>query len=127
MALYADFVEDDRFSKPNSDSFQKVIASKDNFVLVAEKDSKLAGFITASKRLVIRYPAPIMQVDELYVDPAFRRHGVGGQLIREVEKLAAENNCRRVYIESDYKHMLGHRFYEKHGYQNRGYHFLKIV
>jgi PhnO protein len=127
LSLYNDFLETDKFSNLGNDSFQKVLASKNNFVLVAEHDSKLAGFITASARLVVRHPQPIMQVDELYVDPAFRNHGVGKKLILGIEALAKKNYYHRVYVESGYQHEPAHGFYEKNGYEKTGYYFLKVL
>lgn len=119
-------VEEDRYSKPGNDSFKKVLDSKDNFVFVAEEDSKPVGFITVSARSVIRYPKPILQVDELFVDADFRKHGVGRQLIQAVEAFAQDNGYPRIYIESAYKHDVAHKFYEKNGYTNRGYYFQKV-
>lgn len=127
MALYADFIETDRFSNLNNDSFLKVVGSDSNYIFVAEADDKLVGFITASSRLVVRYPDPIMQVDEFYVDSRFRERGIGQKLIREVEIIASEINCNRIYIESAYKHELGHKFYEANGYKKSGYYFLKVL
>ncbi|HZL08193.1 MAG TPA: GNAT family N-acetyltransferase [Candidatus Dormibacteraeota bacterium] len=127
MALYDAFMEVERYSKLNSDSLQAVIASKDNFILVAEEDHKLAGFITASARLVVRYPQPIMQVDELYVDPDFREHGLGRQLIQGIESIAAEHDYHRVYIESGFQYEGAHKFYQKNGYEKDGYYFKKVL
>ncbi len=126
MALYTDFVGKD-YSKLNSDSFLAVLAGKNNFVFVAEDNSKLIGLITASKRRVVRYLQPIMQVDELYVDLGFRKHGVGRALIQRVEELARQQDCHRIYIESRYKHESGHKFYNDNGYENHGYYFLKLI
>jgi GNAT superfamily N-acetyltransferase len=127
MDLFNSLVEEDRFSSLDNDSFHKVISSQTNYVLVAEEDSRLIGFITASSRLVVRYTRPIMQVDEFYVEARFRRHGVGTKLIEALEKLALQNNFFRIYIESHYKHELGHRFYEKSGYTKSGYYFQKTL
>jgi len=127
MALYDAFMEVDRYSKLDSDSLEKVIASQDNFILVAENDHELVGFISASARLVVRYPEPIMQVDELYVDPEFREHGVGRQLIQAVEDLARANNWSKIYIESGYKYEVAHKFYEGNDYEKQGYYFKKML
>jgi GNAT superfamily N-acetyltransferase len=127
MALYDVFMEVDRYSKLDSDSLQKVIDSPDNFILVAEQDRKLIGFITASARLVVRYPRPIMQVDELYVDPEFREHGLGRQLIQGIEKIAAKHGYGRIYIESGYAYKVAHKFYRKNGYSQEGYYFKKVL
>ena len=127
MALYDAFMEVDRYASLSKDSFQKVIASKRNFVLIAEDKARLAGFITASARIVVRYPQPIMQVDELYVDPDFREHGLGKKLIQAIEDIAYENNWHRIYIESGYKYTIAHKFYEKNGYEKQGYYFKKVL
>ncbi|MGD0083304.1 MAG: GNAT family N-acetyltransferase [Acidimicrobiales bacterium] len=52
----------------------------------------------------------------LVVAPQWRRHGVGAQLLRATERLAAERGCRRVRLEA----LAGGRaegFYEEKGYQ----------
>ncbi len=125
MSLYNDFVGEDRYSKLENDSFSKVLNSTTNFVYVSEEEGKLVGVATFSVRPVIRYPKPIAELDEMYVDPDSRRHGVGKVLMQEVEKKAKELGCHRVYIESQYKHEQGHKFYESLGYKNYGYHFFK--
>jgi GNAT superfamily N-acetyltransferase len=125
MDLYNIFVGNDRYSQHNNDSFQKVLDSKQNFIYVAEEDNKLIGFATFSIRDVVRYPKPIAELDELFVHEEYRKHGVGKQFMRVIEEKAKELNCHRMYIESHYDHKTAHAFYEKLGYTNYGYHFLK--
>lgn len=125
MQLYNLFVGEDRYSKHDNDSFQKVLESENNYILVVEEKEKLVAFITFSIRNVIRYPRPIAELDELFVDENYRQHGLGKQLMEEVENLAREKNCYRVYIESQYRFKGAHAFYEKLGYSNNGYHFIK--
>lgn len=127
MAMYGDFIETARFAGLDNDGFEKVLASPSNFILVAEMSGKLMGLITASTRPVVRYPIPIMQIDEFYVDAAYREHGVGGKLMDAMVKIAQDQGVRRIYVESGYKHTLGHRFYEKHGYKKEGYYFLRTI
>lgn len=125
MSLYNDFVGEDRYSKLDNDSFSKVLHTSTSFVYVSEKAGKILGIATFSMRHVIRYPKPIAELDEMYVDPNFRRQGIGNELMQAVEKRARELGCYRLYIESQYKHEQGHKFYESLGYKNYGYHFLK--
>ena len=126
MALYAAFLDRD-FSTPGNDGFQTVLNNETTYILVAEDDSKLAGFITASVRPVVRYVRPIMQIDELYVDPDFREHGVGRQLIQGAETIGVENNCHAIYIESGFDYTVAHKFYEKNSYEKVGYYFKKVL
>lgn len=125
MNLYSLFVGDDRYQKPNSDSFNKVVGSKTGFMYLAEADNQIVGYATFSIRYVVRYPKPIAELDELFVSEAYRRHGTGKLLMDAVMEKAKALDCQRMYIESHYKHEGAHKFYEKLGFTNYGYHFLK--
>src|SRR3989338_6204728 len=125
IPLYNGFVGSDRYSKLDNDSFEKVLKSKDNFVFVAEDQEKLVGFASFSVRLVVRYPKPIAELDEIYVSPEYRKKGVGKLLMNKVLKKAKELNCYRLFIESHYDNKIAHNFYEKLGFTNYGYHFIK--
>ncbi|MFH1832608.1 MAG: GNAT family N-acetyltransferase [Candidatus Levyibacteriota bacterium] len=125
VKLYNDFVGEDRYSKKDNDSFHKVLRSRSNFIFVAQDKNNLVGFATFSIRNVTRYKRPIAELDEMYVDTNYRGKGIGKRLMSEVEKQAKKLNCYRLYIESQYKHTLGHKLYESLGYKNYGYHFFK--
>ena len=125
MALYNGFVGEDRYSKHDNDSFEKVLGSPNNHIFVAEEDEKIIGFVTFSIRDVVRYPKPIAELDELFVGIPYQKKGVGHKLMKQVEKAAKKRNCYRMFIESAYRHESAHKFYEKLGYKNYGSHFIK--
>jgi len=127
MKLYNDFVGEDRYSNYDNDSYQKVLQNSSNFIYIGEEDAQIIGFAAFSVRNVVRYPKPIAELDEIYINPNFRKQGVGRKLMESVENKAKELNCYRVYIESQYKHEQGHKFYEALGYKNCGYHFYKSL
>lgn len=125
MELYNLFVGSDRYSKHDNDSFATVINNPNNFIFVAEDGNKIVGFATFSVRDVIRYPKKIAELDELFVLEDYRQKGVGKKLMEQIESKAKELNCYRIFIESHYDHKTAHNFYEKLGYTNYGYHFIK--
>jgi (aminoalkyl)phosphonate N-acetyltransferase len=125
MGLYNAFVGSERYANFDNDSFKRVLHSPRNFVYVAEDEGKLVGFASFSVRDVVRYPRPIAELDELFVGVAWRKHGVGRELMAAVEAKARELDCYRMFIESQYQHTSGHKFYESLGYTNYGYHFVK--
>ena len=125
MELYNEFVGSDRYSHHDNDSFRTVLHSPHNFIYVVEVDEKLIGFASFSVRHVVRYPKPIAELDELFIDPSYRKQGIGRKLMNQVEEKARDLGCHRAYIESNYKYKEGHAFYESLGYTNYGYHFLK--
>ncbi len=125
MKLYNDFVGSDRYAKHDNDSFKKVLENENNYILVVEDEEKLVAFATFSVRDVVRYPRPIVELDELFVASEYRQHGLGKKLLEKVEALARERNCYRMFIESGYEREAAHAFYEALGYTNYGYHFTK--
>lgn len=125
IQLYNDFVGENRYSKFDNDSFKKVLQSPSNHIFVAEEGKKIIGFASFSVRMVVRYSKPIAELDELYVVPEYRKTGVGRKLMEAVLKTANELDCHRLFVESQYKHIIAHKFYEILGFKNYGYHFIK--
>lgn len=125
MQLYNQFVGNDRYSKLDNDSFIKVLKNPNSFIFVVEEKGKLVGFAAFSIRDVVRYPRPIAELDELFVDPEYREKGIGKKLMEKIEKKAKESNCYRIFIESHYDHKTAHKLYEALDYTNYGYHFIK--
>lgn len=125
MNLYNLFVGNDRYSKHDNDSYKKVLNNTKNHMFLAVEDRRIIGYATISLKDVIRYPKPIVELDELFVLAEYRKHGIGRQLMDHVEKKSRELNCQRIFISSHYKHKTAHAFYESIGYTNYGYHFIK--
>jgi putative acetyltransferase len=57
-----------------------------------------------------------VEVKRMYVAPFARRMGIGGQLLRTLERLALERGCAVVRIETGFKQPEAIAFYEKTGY-----------
>lgn len=74
ILMYGDFVENPhRYANKDNDSFVKVLNEPNAHVDLAIVDEKVAGFVTYSLRKVVRYPNPILEVEELFVKVEFRR------------------------------------------------------
>ncbi len=127
IPLFNAFVGEERYSKKDNDSFKKIIESDINFMYIAVDGEKIIGFITFSLRNVVRYPKPIIEVDELFVAITYQKHGIGGRLMQQMEEDARNLGCHAIFIESGYDHVPAHKFYEKLEYKNSGYHFKKVL
>lgn len=66
-------------------------------------------------------------ISSLVVDEAVRGGGVGAQLLAETELLASLAGCARVMLASNETREDAHRFYERHGYQERRKRFVKML
>ena len=127
IPLLNDFVGDDRYSRRDNDSFAKMLRDSRSFVFVAKEKKRLIGFVTFCVRKVVRYSKPIMEIDEMYVSPDFRRKGVGKSLLKLAEKKAKELGCRKMFLESHEDRKGAHKFYASMGYKKGGYYFDKIL
>jgi GNAT superfamily N-acetyltransferase len=121
MELYNSFVGEDCYSQYDGDSFQKVLENPRCCLFVVETDDGLIGFASVSTRDVVHYRQPIAELDELFVSPEARTHGTGQALMETVETFARDQNCYRLGLPAH----SGRAFYEKLGYKNNGYHFIK--
>lgn len=60
-------------------------------------------------------------IPNLVVTPAFRRQGLGGQLLQAAHRWAGERNLGQLLIEVQTKNYPGISFAQKHGFQFCGY------
>src|SRR6266511_1186080 len=66
--------------------------------LLAELDGELAGFACLRVVPCLLYAAPYAELTELYVEPSYRRRGVGRALIAYAEQLAHQRGAEEVII-----------------------------
>ena len=124
MELMGNFVEDQtRFGNYDNDSFHKVINSDNTYVYVYEDLSEIIGFIVFSIRSVVRYPRPIMEVEEIFVSQQIRRKGVGRSLIQKAIDIGRQKQCYYIFLASDKKRAEAHMFHQSLGFIEYGYHF----
>ena len=65
-------------------------------VLIAERDRRTIGFALFFHTYSTFRTAPCLYLEDLFVDPAERRHGVGTALLAELARLARERECVRL-------------------------------
>jgi ribosomal protein S18 acetylase RimI-like enzyme len=90
---------------------------------VSEKLVGVAGAWIATKIWCGRY----LEIDNLVVDTAKRSAGIGGQLIRHLEEVARERECKIVVLDSYTSNHPSHRLYHRLGFEIWGFHFIKPI
>ena len=92
MDLYGLFVENPkRYKNYNNDSYEKIIEDSNAFLEVAVFENKIIGFIMYSIRYVVRYPKPIIEVEEFFVLEEYRRMKLGKKFMDRVFDFAKEH------------------------------------
>jgi ribosomal protein S18 acetylase RimI-like enzyme len=87
--------------------------------VVAEVDGRLVGF--AALRLVpcLFYPETHAEMTELYVEDAYRQQGIGRELVRYVERLAAEMGASELWLVTGKDNLQAQEFYHSLGYEQQ--------
>lgn len=67
---------------------------------VARFSGRVIGVIAAMEMLSIKFPGRALWIEELYVDPAERRSGVGRQLVEHLLDFAESNDFAGVELEA---------------------------
>lgn len=71
------------------------------------------------------YCGKYLEPDNVVVHRNHRSKGIGEKLQSELERIAAENGCNAMMLDAYLENEDGHRFYERHGYVKKGFHFVK--
>ncbi len=90
----------------------EVDADEEEFVLKVENENgEIIGGCVAE---AYEYHWSRVLLEELWVDERYRHQGIGSMIIREVERIAREKDCRVVTLGT--ASYMARPFYEKHGY-----------
>jgi GNAT superfamily N-acetyltransferase len=82
-------------------------------ILTARIDGELVGVAVISFLWALEHGGPAAWLDEVYVDPARRGHGIGKQLIEAAMQVARDNGCIALDLEVDAGHEAAERLYER--------------
>ncbi|MCA0149624.1 GNAT family N-acetyltransferase [Rossellomorea vietnamensis] len=83
-------------------------ASLDGFA-VLNKDNRITGLIT--------YVLKGAECEIISLDSLEEKKGIGTSLMKEVERVAAENGCRRITLITTNDNLPALKFYQKRGYR----------
>ncbi len=83
----------------------------------------IAGAWIATKIWCGRY----LEVDNLVVAENHRSTGIGSLLIRHLESLGHERDCKILVLDSYVSNSASHRLYHRLGFEIWGFHFVKPI
>jgi aminoglycoside 6'-N-acetyltransferase I len=90
------------------------------FVLVAEtEDNKLVGFLEASIRPFVEdcHSDHVGYLEGWYVEPEFRRYGIGRKLVRGAENWARGKGCQEMASDAEIGNDLSFKAHQNLGYE----------
>jgi ribosomal protein S18 acetylase RimI-like enzyme len=126
LRLYASFVrQPTRYQKLDNDSFHNVLENPNSFIYLATSHQRIVGFIAFSTRTVVRYPKPIVEIEEFYVVPELRRKGIGKQLMQPALDYSGHHGCQYIFLASSKDRLPAHKFYKSFKFDEYAFHYRR--
>jgi ribosomal protein S18 acetylase RimI-like enzyme len=107
--------------------FRRAISSDSQICVCASSRTSLVGLGSLTIKNSLWQNGPLAHVDELVVDAAFRKQGIGTRLLNHLIGLAQARGCRRIELDSAFHRKAAHAFYERHGFENRAFLFSRTL
>ena len=117
-----------RMSSAAVRAWTRMEADPDRTVLVAERRGQIIGTLDLMVVANLTHDAqPWCVVDNLVVDPACRRSGVGRSLMEEAADRAGRAGCYKVELLSHESRGGAHDFYRALGFENSAAGFRRLL
>jgi len=98
-ALAVEVGDESRFSARHADVVAAAFTEAPEYqVILAELDGQIVGLVTYFPIYSTYKGRDYLHVDNLYVTPAARQHGIARQLLDEVIKIAQQNSYFRIEL-----------------------------
>jgi len=85
-------------------------------VIVYEKNNNIYGCIVFNIHYHLHYSRKTAEIVNLVVDENARNSGIGKELLKAFEKIAIENGCVCIEVDSGKYREAAHRFYKREGF-----------
>jgi GNAT superfamily N-acetyltransferase len=96
-------------------------------LFVAIVNDRVAGLAGFHELPLVEHDEPGCQLTALVVGKAYRRTGIGSELVRTVEEEARSRGGRRVLVNTARHREDAHAFYERLGFEATGLRFIKQI
>lgn len=100
-------------------------SAKGEQALVAERDDEITGLLTLHVTPVLHRAGPVGRITNLVVAESAHGQGVGRALMDVAEERLWAEGCVLIEVTSNRKRTDAHAFYEKLGYENTSFRFVK--
>lgn len=109
--------------------FDGMLADPSVTIFIAEENAEAAGCIVCKlierPETLFAFAARILLIDQISVRPDMRGRGIGVELMRQAEKLAAELQVQRIVLDSWDFNVNAHGFFESLGFSKFTFRFWK--
>ena len=101
-------------------------AIKNSFVIVAEIDNKIVGYLLGEESDIPYYKFRIAELCNMCIDSNYRKQGIGNALYKEFERAFKEQGITHFMVTASYKNENAKSFYKKMGFEEANSTFTKF-
>ncbi len=125
-----DIGEDRETALPDeySHAFEAMQSEHYNKYLLAERDGKIVGSLQLAFMPSLSHgAAKRAQIESLRVKSDMRGQNIGTALMKEAIRIARENGCKLIQLDSDKRRSRAHLFYRRLGFEQSHIGFKKAL
>lgn len=117
-------IKDWPLSKEGKEYF--VNAIKESFVIVAEIEGKVVGYLLGEESDIPYYNFKIAELCNMCIDSNYRKQGIGNALYKEFERSFNEQGISHFIVTASFKNESAKAFYRKMGFEESNSTFTKF-
>ncbi len=111
-------------SQEGKDYFTDAI--KQSFVIVAEINDKVVGYLLGEESNIPYYNFKIAELCNMCIDECYRKQGIGYALYKEFEQFYKQKNITHFIVTASFKNENAKAFYKKIGFEEANLTFAKF-
>ena len=104
-------------------SFAGLLSDPTAYLAVAEAEAKVVAYVLGFSHATFFANGRIVWIEEIMVDTAYRRQGIGRSLLGSIEHWAATQGCPLIALAT----RRAAEFYRTMGYQESATYFRKLL
>ena len=92
------------------------IENENNYYFVAQEQQELIGYLSCHTQWLLHHCSMVGEIQELFVEEAFRKNKIGSLLLDALIKILKENGCNLLEVTANNHRIHSHQFYLQMGF-----------
>lgn len=98
--------------------YRSCLAGINNIYLVAaQADNEPIGYLSCHGQLLLHHGGIVYEIQELYVEPAWRKKGIGRMLLKALDEYLTRREWKSLEVTTNRKRPETIAFYTRNGFQ----------
>lgn len=95
------------------------------YAQIVVKDGKTIVAVSGYWILAKLYCGKYLEIDNFIVHPTYQGNGIGADILQWLDSKAKQEKCKVMMLDAYLENHQAHQFYKKHGFEAKGFHFIK--